>query len=85
MGDPTIGQVTAAWEFLALANLNLPAIFLDLQRHSPFGIFFYPRGKDVLAGPKLEAELHSEPLNSKEELSFKQNSYNTYGLSLQGV
>lgn len=68
-----------------LANFSLPAIFLDLQRHSPFGIFLYPRGKDVLAGPKLETELHSKPLNSKEELSFKLNSSHTYRLSLHRV
>lgn len=77
MGDPNTGQVTAAREVLALTNLSLPAMFLDiLSWHSaPVLVFCLHPRKDVLAGSKLETELHSMPVNSNGEQILKQNSY----------
>lgn len=53
--------------------------FQTYSTGTPILVFcFYPRRKDILAGPKLETELHSMPLNSNKELAVEKNSYHLY-------
>ena len=73
VGNPTISQVIAAWEVLALGK---PWLTSSLFRHVPLGLAFLlhyfvrTQEKVALARLKLETELHLMQSNSNEELTF---------------